>query len=193
MRQPKTGTANLWTWLSVIMPIYDLVHQVLSCESSYPVIIRYISLSLIPVLVTLSVVANGNVLSAVDHICLYVHVRICSASLASLTRDSGPKLVKGDPAKKSDTPKVAHQHSHYFTPAVSVSDSSLKFTHVLYNLSPAGNILFYAMLYLFVFNRIRFQQNWIFIVELLLVQILLIILCFTICILVCRFTWQNHW
>ncbi|CAA7404369.1 unnamed protein product [Spirodela intermedia] len=60
-----------------------------------------------------------------------------SASLASLTRDSGPKLVKGDPNRKgSDTPKVVHHH-HHFTPTVSISDSALKFTHVLYNLSPA--------------------------------------------------------
>lgn len=63
-----------------------------------------------------------------------------SASLASLTRETGPKVVKGDPSKKSETPKVAHHHHqphHYFTPTISVSDSSLKFTHVLYNLSPA--------------------------------------------------------
>lgn len=64
-----------------------------------------------------------------------------SASLASLTRETGPKVVKGDPAKKSDTtPKAAHE-SHDtpagFTPAVNISDSALKFTHILYNLSPA--------------------------------------------------------
>lgn len=61
-----------------------------------------------------------------------------SASLASLTRETGPKVVKGDPARKSETPKhVAHAHEHHFTPTISVSDSSLKFTHFLYNLSPA--------------------------------------------------------
>lgn len=62
-----------------------------------------------------------------------------SASLASLTRETGPKVVKGDPARKSETPKVSHvsQQQHYFTPTISVSDSALKFTHVLYNLSPA--------------------------------------------------------
>ncbi|KAM7251420.1 hypothetical protein ACFE04_023303 [Oxalis oulophora] len=61
-----------------------------------------------------------------------------TASLASLTRETGPKLVRGDPAKKSETPK-AHSHvpSHYHVPTIGVSDSSLKFTHVLYNLSPA--------------------------------------------------------
>ncbi|KAK4490693.1 hypothetical protein RD792_001389 [Penstemon davidsonii] len=61
-----------------------------------------------------------------------------SASLASLTRETGPNVVKGDPTKQSETPRVAHvsQQSH-FTPTISVSDSSLKFTHVLYNLSPA--------------------------------------------------------
>lgn len=59
-----------------------------------------------------------------------------SASLASLTRETGPKLVKGDPARKSDT-QVTHVH-HHVTPTIAVSDSALKFTHVLYNLSPAG-------------------------------------------------------
>ncbi|URE24335.1 phosphoenolpyruvate carboxykinase [Musa troglodytarum] len=60
-----------------------------------------------------------------------------SASLASLTRETGPKLVKGDPARKADTPKISTVDHHYFTPTISVSDSALKFTHVLYNLSPA--------------------------------------------------------
>ncbi|KAK3004068.1 hypothetical protein RJ639_018599 [Escallonia herrerae] len=60
-----------------------------------------------------------------------------SASLASLTRETGPKVVRGDPASKSDTPKVSHVSHHHFTPTISASDSSLKFTHVLYNLSPA--------------------------------------------------------
>uniref|UniRef100_A0A2N9IKB3 phosphoenolpyruvate carboxykinase (ATP) n=1 Tax=Fagus sylvatica TaxID=28930 RepID=A0A2N9IKB3_FAGSY len=60
-----------------------------------------------------------------------------SASLASLTRETGPKVVRGDPARKSETPKhVTHEH-HHFTPTISASDSSLKFTHILYNLSPA--------------------------------------------------------
>ncbi|CAA6667541.1 unnamed protein product [Spirodela intermedia] len=68
---------------------------------------------------------------------LFILFLVSSASLASLTRDSGPKLVKGDPNRKgSDTPKVVHHH-HHFTPTVSISDSALKFTHVLYNLSPA--------------------------------------------------------
>lgn len=58
-----------------------------------------------------------------------------SASLASLTRETGPKVVKGDPAKKAHPPK--HVHHHPVTPTISVSDSALKFTHVLYNLSPA--------------------------------------------------------
>ncbi|RWR74061.1 Phosphoenolpyruvate carboxylase [Cinnamomum micranthum f. kanehirae] len=52
-------------------------------------------------------------------------------------RETGPKVVKGDPAKKSETPKVAHVSHHYFTPNLSISDSALKFTHILYNLSPA--------------------------------------------------------
>ncbi|KAL7262428.1 hypothetical protein ACSBR1_000744 [Camellia fascicularis] len=61
-----------------------------------------------------------------------------SASLASLTRETGPKVVKGDPARNAETPKVAHHHQqHLHAPAISTSDSSLKFTHILYNLSPA--------------------------------------------------------
>ncbi|KAK8653614.1 hypothetical protein V6N13_127607 [Hibiscus sabdariffa] len=61
-----------------------------------------------------------------------------SASLASLTRGTGPKVVRGDPAAKS-TQSVSHvtHHHHVEAPTISVSDSSLKFTHVLYNLSPA--------------------------------------------------------
>ncbi|RYR47406.1 hypothetical protein Ahy_A07g033333 isoform A [Arachis hypogaea] len=58
-----------------------------------------------------------------------------SASLASLTRETGPKVVRGDPASKV----VTHHHHdhHYITPTFDASDSALKFTHVLYNLSPA--------------------------------------------------------
>ncbi|GKU94974.1 hypothetical protein SLEP1_g8395 [Rubroshorea leprosula] len=61
-----------------------------------------------------------------------------SASLASLTRETGPKVVKGDPANRIEGQKVAHvSHHHVEAPTIGVSDSSLKFTHVLYNLSPA--------------------------------------------------------
>ncbi|XP_071708487.1 phosphoenolpyruvate carboxykinase (ATP) 1-like [Rutidosis leptorrhynchoides] len=60
-----------------------------------------------------------------------------SASLASLTRESGPKLVRGDPARRPETPRVSHAPEHHFSPSFAASDSSLKFTHVLYNLSPA--------------------------------------------------------
>ncbi|XP_073278708.1 phosphoenolpyruvate carboxykinase (ATP) 1-like [Primulina huaijiensis] len=59
-----------------------------------------------------------------------------STSLASLTRETGPKVVKGDPARQSETPRVSHVSHPDFTPTTDVSDSSLKFTHVLYNLSP---------------------------------------------------------
>lgn len=62
---------------------------------------------------------------------------IISASLASLTRETGPKVVRGDPTRQPETPRLA-SHDHV-SPTISVSDSSLKFTHVLYNLSPAGN------------------------------------------------------
>ncbi|KAL0739593.1 hypothetical protein Bca4012_015803 [Brassica carinata] len=72
-----------------------------------------------------------------------IQLQSISASLASLTRESGPKVVRGDPAEKkadgSTTPAYAHgHHPSIFSPALgAVSDSSLKFTHVLYNLSPA--------------------------------------------------------
>ncbi|RDX63116.1 Phosphoenolpyruvate carboxykinase (ATP), partial [Mucuna pruriens] len=60
-----------------------------------------------------------------------------SASLASLTRESGPKVVKGDPARRFETSRVAHVSHHLVAPTIAVSDSALKFTHVLYNLSPS--------------------------------------------------------
>ncbi|XP_020224381.1 phosphoenolpyruvate carboxykinase (ATP) [Cajanus cajan] len=60
-----------------------------------------------------------------------------SASLASLTRESGPKVVKGDPASRYEGSRVAHVSHPLVTPTIAVSDSALKFTHVLYNLSPA--------------------------------------------------------
>ncbi|KAL5731625.1 phosphoenolpyruvate carboxykinase (ATP) [Ranunculus cassubicifolius] len=59
-----------------------------------------------------------------------------SASLASLTRETGPKLVKGDPSKKGGAPKVSHASHHHIEPTFTMSDSALKFTHILYNLSP---------------------------------------------------------
>jgi phosphoenolpyruvate carboxykinase (ATP) len=67
--------------------------------------------------------------------------------LASLTRETGPKVLRGDPARKGEasakstpapSPQApAHHHHHPAAPTIAVSDSSLKFTHVLYNLSPA--------------------------------------------------------
>ncbi|XP_047315454.1 phosphoenolpyruvate carboxykinase (ATP) 1-like [Impatiens glandulifera] len=61
-----------------------------------------------------------------------------SATLASYVRETGPKLVKGDPTRQPETPRISHVPQHFHvTPTISISDSSLKFTHVLYNLSPA--------------------------------------------------------
>lgn len=67
--------------------------------------------------------------------------------MASLTRETGPKVLRGDPARKGEasakstpapSPQApAHHHHHPAAPTIAVSDSSLKFTHVLYNLSPA--------------------------------------------------------
>ncbi|XP_057794239.1 phosphoenolpyruvate carboxykinase (ATP) 1-like [Salvia miltiorrhiza] len=55
-----------------------------------------------------------------------------SASLASLTRETGPKVVRGDPKARA-----AVSHHHVVPTALNISDSALKFTHILYNLSPA--------------------------------------------------------
>ncbi|KAL2607945.1 hypothetical protein R1flu_026518 [Riccia fluitans] len=61
-----------------------------------------------------------------------------SSSLASLTRESGPQVVKGEPGKVS-TPSFSGRSAAHDPRArwQDVSDSALKFTHVLYNLSPA--------------------------------------------------------
>ena len=67
-----------------------------------------------------------------------------SASLASLTRETGPKVVKGDPARKAEGQKVAHS-GHSIHDTFDISDSALKFTHVLYNLSPAGIFLYLSL------------------------------------------------
>ncbi|KAL0308219.1 UNVERIFIED_CONTAM: Phosphoenolpyruvate carboxykinase (ATP) [Sesamum angustifolium] len=52
-----------------------------------------------------------------------------SASLASLTRETGPKVVKGDPARPTSEP--ARVVAHHVSPTITASDSALKFTHVL--------------------------------------------------------------
>ena len=69
------------------------------------------------------------------------HVGVCSsASLASLTRETGPKVVRGDP--RTDGHKAVHvEHHLYDSSLFGLSDSALKFTHILYNLSPAGKNL----------------------------------------------------
>ncbi|KAJ7300052.1 hypothetical protein O6H91_17G014800 [Diphasiastrum complanatum] len=56
-----------------------------------------------------------------------------SASLASLTRETGPQVIRGDP----DNQKTAVLPKIVFPVRPNVSDSALKLTHVLYNLSPA--------------------------------------------------------
>ncbi|KAK1300323.1 Phosphoenolpyruvate carboxykinase [ATP] [Acorus calamus] len=78
------------------------------------------------------------VAQAADDVKQRQQLQSISASLASLTRETGPKVVRGDPARKaSETPKAHVGHHDYFTPELSISDSALKFTHVLYNLSQA--------------------------------------------------------
>jgi len=61
---------------------------------------------------------------------------------------TGPKVVKGDPAatKGSSAHVDHHQHSPIISTAFDVSDSALKFIHVLYNLSPAGIINLYIII-----------------------------------------------
>lgn len=56
-----------------------------------------------------------------------------SASLASLTRETGPQIIHGDPEKARGQPLASLIST---PPSPSISDSSLKLTHVLYNLSP---------------------------------------------------------
>ncbi|CAE6261175.1 unnamed protein product [Arabidopsis arenosa] len=60
-----------------------------------------------------------------------------SASLASLTRETGPKLIRGDPTSAANVAHVPVTPTSL--PTADVSDSGLKFTHILHNLSPAGN------------------------------------------------------
>lgn len=61
-----------------------------------------------------------------------------SASLASLTRETGPKVMRGDPSKKVEAVKPAADISSTVpTPKFTTSDSALKFTHILHNLSAA--------------------------------------------------------
>ena len=64
-----------------------------------------------------------------------------SASLASLTRETGPKVIRGDPERKGEAPlenNFEHHSKPHFTLQPNISDSALKFTHIMYNLSPAG-------------------------------------------------------
>ena len=65
---------------------------------------------------------------------------MCSDSLASLTRETSPKVVKGDPSKKVEVskPVVAESLSSVPTPKFTTNDSALKITHILHNLSQAG-------------------------------------------------------
>ncbi|KAG6548770.1 hypothetical protein Mapa_009531 [Marchantia paleacea] len=63
-----------------------------------------------------------------------------STSLASLTRESGPQVVRGDPTRSKPTKQEPVKGRASNEPSARVSDitdSALKFTHVLYNLSPA--------------------------------------------------------
>lgn len=60
-----------------------------------------------------------------------------SASLASLTRETGPKVIRGDPEKKQDLAERKFEHAKpHFALQPNMSDSALKFTHIMYNLSP---------------------------------------------------------
>ena len=80
--------------------------------------------------------------------------------MASLTRETGPKVVRGDPAGKKEGQTVTHSGDHhYYIPSLGISDSALKFTHVLYNLSPAGKYIF---LYHFLITlQCALRWDWI--------------------------------
>ncbi|KAJ3684452.1 hypothetical protein LUZ61_013616 [Rhynchospora tenuis] len=67
----------------------------------------------------------------------WLQLQSISTSLASLTRELGPKLVKGDPAKKAESAAPQQQYHQYMSPTTIPTDTSLKLTHVLHNLSPA--------------------------------------------------------
>ncbi|BFI41806.1 phosphoenolpyruvate carboxykinase (ATP) [Marchantia polymorpha subsp. ruderalis] len=61
-----------------------------------------------------------------------------STSLASLTRESGPQVVRGEPGNASAASVTGFGSRYERGPKFqAMSDSALKFTHVLYNLSPA--------------------------------------------------------
>ncbi|KAL2632590.1 hypothetical protein R1flu_004069 [Riccia fluitans] len=63
-----------------------------------------------------------------------------STSLASLMRQSGPQVVKGDPTKTTPSKQEPVKGRAPYEPSArdrDITDSALKFTHVLYNLSPA--------------------------------------------------------
>lgn len=84
---------------------------------------------------------------------------MCSASLASLTRETGPKVVRGDPASKAESPRVTHVGHHSYASSVGISDSALKFTHVLYNLSPAGNYIYLCVLIIRILALVVIAQK----------------------------------
>ncbi|KAJ4780214.1 Phosphoenolpyruvate carboxykinase (ATP) [Rhynchospora pubera] len=67
----------------------------------------------------------------------WLQLQSISTSLASLTRELGPKLVKGDPARKVESAAPQQQYHQYMSPTAIPTDTSLKLTHVLHNLSPA--------------------------------------------------------
>ncbi|KAK6116187.1 hypothetical protein DH2020_008456 [Rehmannia glutinosa] len=52
-------------------------------------------------------------------------------------RAEGGEGRSGEGAETPRVTAVSHQQ-HHFTPTLNISDSALKFTHILYNLSPAG-------------------------------------------------------
>ncbi|MCO5561707.1 hypothetical protein L7F22_015330 [Adiantum nelumboides] len=59
----------------------------------------------------------------------------------------GPKVIKGGPSKKTHEVKVPHPIAEPKPEFKNVSDSALKFTHVLYDLSPAAELYEQAIKY----------------------------------------------
>ena len=79
--------------------------------------------------------------------------------MASLTRETGPKVVKGDPARKAEGHKVAHS-GHSIHDTFDISDSALKFTHVLYNLSPAGTFSLSTLSTFLFYINVHWDWDW---------------------------------
>jgi hypothetical protein len=95
-------------------------------------------------------VHQSNCFECCFEICILHCAVHCSASLASLTREIGPQVIKGDPAAGKRSPPRS-----VVAPRLHMTDSALKFTHILYNLSPAGTVVPFSS-FLFLCEQVHF-------------------------------------